>query len=167
MVSQLFVLNSLITRAVLDCNFLVKYYQHVKDLSHIWSSPIVFRVLCPFENMQTKNNQTYEQLKKNSTLATFSHIYFFLNFVTKLPRRQFLIHAPLFSLKNGFLLPINYKYLENVSFFCKIYSHIHLILANKNYYFLGGGRGAMNPYYRPHTLARLLERSNAPSRLQF
>ena len=102
MVSQLFVLNSLITRAVLDCNFLVKYYQHVKDLSHIWSSPIVFRVLCPFENMWTKNNQTYEQLKKT---LHWPHLYtFFCNFVTKLPRRQFLIHAPLFSLKNGFLL---------------------------------------------------------------
>ena len=150
MVSQLFVLNSLITRAVLDCNFLVKYYQHVKDLSHIWSSPIVFRVLCPFENMWTKNNQTYEQLKKLYIGHIQRVIYtFFCNFVTKLPRRQFLIHAPLFSLKNGFLLPINYKYLENVSFFCKMYSHIHLILANKNYYFLGGGRGAIEPLISP------------------
>ena len=52
-------------------------------------------------------------------------------------------------------------------FFAKYIPTSILFWQTKIIIFWEEGGGQLNPYYRPHTLVRLLERSNAPSRLQF
>ena len=76
----------------------------------------------------------------------------------------------LFSATNAFLalklnLNENSEFLS--PFFAKYIPTSILFWQTKIIIFWEEGGGQLNPYCRPHTLVRLLERSNAPSRLQF